>query len=185
MRFLAVLPLLASMCTPAAQPTSEPTSEPTSQPTSQPAARSAGATAAAVDRTELVDALAVLREWDAQRARAWARSDAGALRALYVRGSPAGQADVRLLRAYRQQGLVVRRLVTQVFAVRVLGSTPSSLRVSVFDRVAGGEVIEHGDVAPLRSSRPVTRTVTFRLDTGTWRVSGISGSGRGLRAARP
>ena len=73
-------------------------------------------------RSELVDALEVLHEWDVRRARAWARADLDALRALYVRGSGAGRADVRLLRAYRARGLVVRRLVTQVFAVRVLRS---------------------------------------------------------------
>ena len=73
-------------------------------------------------RADLVDALEVLHAWDTRRARAWAEADADALRALYVRGSAAGRADVRLLRAYAARGLVVRRLVTQVFAVRVLRS---------------------------------------------------------------
>ena len=108
----------------------------------------------------------MLHEWDVRRARAWARTDPDALRALYVRGSGAGRADVRLLRAYRARGLVVRRLVTQVFAVRVLRSDGSALQVRVFDRVAGGEVLDHGEVKPLRSSPPATRTITFRRDAG-------------------
>jgi hypothetical protein len=185
MRFLAALPLLVS-CTPAAPSDA--------QPDAQPDAQSAR-TSIVATRTDLVEALEVLHSWDAQRARAWARADPDALRALYARGSAAGRADVQLLRAYRARGLVVRRLVTQVFAVRVLRSNDSSLRLRVFDRVAGGEVLDHGDpeqgnpeqgsAAPLRSSRPVTRTIVFRLDGATWRVGEISGSGRGPRAARP
>ncbi len=175
MRFLAVLPLLVSMCAPAAQPGA--------QPGAQPDDTSAPMTSTAATRTDLVDALEVLHDWDARRARAWAESDPAALQALYVPGSAAGRADVRLLRAYWARGLVVRRLVTQVFAVRVLSSDGSSLRLRVFDRVAGGEVLEHGDVVPLRSSRPVTRTVSFRRDTGTWRVAAVIGTATGWAPA--
>jgi hypothetical protein len=173
MRILAVLPLLASLGAPVLQPPA--------QPRVQPVAMSHGDTA----RTQLVAALGVLHDWDARRARAWAHADPDALSALYVRGSGAGRADVRLLRAYRARGLVVRRLVTQVFAVRVLHSDGTALQVRVFDRVAGGELLDHGDKVPLRSSRPATRTITLRQDSGTWRVSEVSESGRAPRAARP
>lgn len=169
MRILAVLPLLALLWAPAVLPVAQPVTE----------ARPATA------RAQLVEALEVLREWDVRRARAWAREDLEAVRALYVRGSGAGKADVRLLRAYQERGLVVRRLVTQVFAVRVLRSDGSALQVRVFDRVAGGEVLDHGDVEPLRSSPPATRTITFRRDAGGWRLVEVSDSGRGPRAARP
>jgi len=177
MRFLAALPLLLSMCTPVAQTDN--------MPDASSDARPAATTSVTATRIDLVKALEVLHEWDADRARAWAQADPDALRALYVRGSGAGRADVQLLRAYRARGLVVRRLVTQVFAVRVLRTTYASLRLRVFDRVAGGEVLEHGMVTLLRSSRAVTRTITFRRDSATWRVCEISGSGRGPRAARP
>ena len=173
MRFLAVLPLLVSLGAPVAQPTDQPVVQP------------AGASRALTSRTQLAEARVVLHGWDARRARAWAQSDPAAVRALYVSGSAAGRADARLMRAYRARGLVVRRLVTQVFAVRVLASNASSLRLRVFDRVAGGEVREHGDVVRLPSSTPVTRTITFRRDARTWRVSEVSDSGRGPRAARP
>ena len=181
MRYLAVLPLLLSMCTPAAQSDNQSRGQSDSNPDARPAATSP----VAATRIDLVNALEVLHDWDRHRARAWARTDSDALRALYVHGSGAGLADVQLLRAYRARGLVVRRLETQVFAVSVLRTANASLRLRVFDRVAGGEVLERGKVTPLRSSRPVTRTITFRLDSGTWRVSEISGSGRGPRAARP
>jgi hypothetical protein len=90
-----------------------------------------------------------------------------------------------MLRAYRTRGLVVRRLVTQVFAVRVLRGDRTALQVRVFDRVAGGEVLDHGVVEPLRSSPPATRTIAFQHDAGAWRVAEVSDSGRGPRAARP
>jgi hypothetical protein len=169
MRILAVLPLLASLCAPAVQPAAQPVGKASSDP----------------DRGRLVEALEVLHGWDVRRARAWARADPDALGALYLRGSEAGRADARMLRAYREHGLVVRRLVTQVFAVRVLRSDGTALQVRVFDRVAGGEVLDHGDVEPLRSSPPATRTITFRRDAGTWRVAEVSDSGRAPRAARP
>ena len=169
MRILAVLPLLASLSAPAAQPVAQPVTDKRS----------------ATSRSQLVEALEVLNEWDARRALAWARSDLDALRALYVRGSGAGRADAQMLRAYRARGLVVRRLVTQVFAVRVLRSDRSALQVRVFDRVAGGEVLNHGDVEPLHSSPPATRTITFRRDGGTWRVAEVSDSGRVPRAVLP
>ena len=143
------------------------------------------APAAAAPRADLASALEVLHSWDARRADAWAATDVVALRSLYVRGSGAGRADVRLLRAYEARGFVVRRLVTQVFAVRVLHGNATALRLRVFDRVAGGEVLEDGGRVRLRSSPPVTRTITFRLDAGAWRVAEVSGSGRGPRGAQP
>ena len=169
MRILAALTLLAALCAPAVQSAAAPVAE----------------TGSGTTGRDLVQALEVLHDWDVRRARAWARADLDALRALYVRGSGAGRADARMLRAYRARGLVVRRLVTQVFAVRVLRSDMAALQVRVFDRVAGGEVLDHGDVVPLRSSPPATRTITFHRGAGGWRVADVSDSGRAPRAARP
>ncbi|MCW2712683.1 MAG: hypothetical protein JWP24_2877 [Marmoricola sp.] len=137
-----------------------------------------------VSRPDLLASLEVLHAWDARRAQAWADVDAKALGSLYQSGSAAGQADVRLLRAYRARGFVVRRLVTQVFAVEVLHSDATTLTLWVFDRVAGGEMVRAGRVAPLRSSPPVTRTVELRRESGAWRVASVSDSGGGPRAAR-
>ena len=135
-------------------------------------------------RADLAEGLAVLRRWDQLRAQAWAAPDAHALRSLYVPRSAAGRADLRLLRAYTVRGVVVRRIVTQVFAVRVLRHGSATLRLSVFDHVAGGQMVRHGRAAPLGSSRPVTRTVQFRRLDGSWRVAWVNGSGGGLREAR-
>ena len=135
-------------------------------------------------RADLVDALEVLHAWDKRRERAWVDVDADALRSLYVRGSGAGRADVRLLNAYAARGLVVRRIVTQVFAVSVLRSDRSVIRLRVCDRVAGGELVQDGHAVPLRSSRPVTREIELRLVSGSWRVAGVNDSGRAPRAVR-
>lgn len=134
-------------------------------------------------RTDLVHALEVLHDWDARREQAWAGADEEALRSLYLRDSAAGRADARLLRAYATRGLVVRRIVTQVFAVRVLDRGARTLRLRVFDRVAGGQLLHRGDAVPLGSSPPVTRTIELRLFSGRWLVASISGSERGPRAA--
>lgn len=140
--------------------------------------------AAPSPRFDLVASLEVLRGWDDHRAQAWSDTDGAALRSLYLPGSAVGRADVRLLRAYQTRGIVVRRLVTQVFAVEVQHRDATTLRVRVFDRVAGGELLRDGRVAPLRSSRPVTRTVELRREGSGWQVAEVSGSVPDPRAAR-
>ena len=125
-------------------------------------------------------ALGVLHAWDARRAEAWSRSDAQALRHLYVDGSVAADHDVSMLRAWRARRLVVRRLRTQVFAVRVVRSGRGVLVLRVLDRVTGGEITGRGAVRPLPTTTPVRREVELRRIGGTWRVAGVralSGSG--------
>jgi len=167
MRFLAALPLLIPLLVPGAvDPVQGQDVEPTAS------------------RTDLVDALEVLHAWDARRELAWAAVDATALRSLYVRGSGAGRADLRLLRAYATRGLVVRRMVTQVFAARVLHREQSQMRLQVFDRVAGGELVEDGHVLALPSSLPVSRDIELRLGRDGWLVAAVSGSDPAPRTAR-
>ena len=124
----------------------------------------------------------MLHDWDARREAAWAASDPGRLRRLYTPGSSAGRADVRLLRAYAVRGFVVRRLETQVFAVRALRTTPRRITLRVFDRVAGGEVASAGKPRPLPSTRPALRDVTFQRLGGAWR--GVRGQCEGSRPSR-
>jgi hypothetical protein len=130
-----------------------------------------------VESRDLLAASTVLHAWDARRESAWAASDTGALGSLYVRGSSTGAADVRLLRAYGARGLVVRRIVTQVFAVRVLhrGSTRMSLRV--VDRVAGGLVRDGRQTRPLGTTRPVVRVIVLRRVAREWKVAEVSAKG--------
>lgn len=171
MRFLAALPLVIPLGLPA------------SSTHAQAQAQVGLADATPSSRAHLVEALELLHAWDARRARAWGDNDRAELRALYVPGSLAGRADVRLLDAYADRGVVVSRLVTQVFAVRVLRQDAHVVRLRVVDRVAGGAVVHAGHEVTLRSSTPVTRTVTLRVVRGGWLVEGVSGSGRGLREA--
>ena len=121
-------------------------------------------------RTDVVEGLAVLHRWDERRALAWASTDERALRSLYLPGSAAAQSDVSLLRAYTARGLVVRRMVTQVFGVVVLRRDPDRLVLRVRDRVAGGIVVDHGREVALPSTRPVVRRLELRLVGGAWRL---------------
>lgn len=178
MRLLAALPMLLALVAPSCAASPSPGHD---LPRTGMVARGRASTVPRIQlaspraelaspRAELVEPLRVLREWDALRASAWARADEHALRALYVSGSGAGLADVRLLRAYQSRGVVVRRLVTQVFAVRILRSDQHLVRLLVFDRVAGGGLLVNGDPVALASSRPTVRTVELRRSSGRWRV---------------
>jgi len=124
----------------------------------------------AAPRVDVLRALAVLHGWDQERALAWAADDETALRNLYVPGSAAARADVRLMRSYTARGFVVRRLVTQVFGVRVLRSTADRIDVRVLDRVAGGEVVTRHQVLPLPSTRPALCRIVLRRVAATWQV---------------
>jgi hypothetical protein len=119
----------------------------------------------------------VLHGWDARRVQAWTGSDEQALRALYVPGSTAARADVRLLRSYTARGFVVRRIVTQVFGLRVLRSTPHRLVVRLLDRVAGGEVVTPERTVRLPSTKPVVRRIVLERLRGGWVVASVTGWG--------
>ena len=135
-------------------------------------------------RSALQEGLDVLHDWDARREAALVASDPGQLRRLYTPGSSAGRADVRLLRAYALRGFVVRRLETQVFAVRALRTTPRRITLRVFDRVAGGAVSSAGTRRRLASTGPAPRDVTFQRRGGGWVVSEVSARGPGPRGSR-
>lgn len=124
-------------------------------------------------RVAVVEALEVLHDWDRRRAGAWASSDEQAMRSLYLAGSSAARKDVRLLRSYRARGLVVRRIVTQVFGVRLLHRQPGRLTMRVLDRVAGGLVDDGDRELALPSSRPAVRRIEFRRIGGTWKVATV------------
>ena len=118
-------------------------------------------------------ALDVLHGWDDARSHAWARGDVAALRRLYVAGSAAGRADVRLLRRYLARGLVVRQLRMQVFAVHVIRRDVGILRVRVTDRVAGGVAVAGRHRLRLPVDRPTARTIVLRWVAGEWRVASV------------
>ena len=119
-----------------------------------------------------VEAAAVLRAWDADRAEAWARGSVAALRRLYVEG--AGERDAALLRDYFRRGLTVRDLRVQVLALEVLRHRPGEWLLRVTDRVAAGVVTSRdGTQQPLPRDRATTRDVLLvRRDAG-WRVAEV------------
>ena len=126
--------------------------------------------ASAPARSPVLD---VLHGWDGARSRAWATGDVAALRRLYVAGSAAGRADIRLLRRYLARGLVVRRLRMQVFSVQVMQRADGILRFRVTDRVAGGVAVAGRQRLRLPVDRPTARTVVLRRVAGEWRVASV------------
>lgn len=118
-------------------------------------------------------AVAVLTAWDARRAEAWAAGAASMLRPLYTRDSVAGRRDRAMLRAWAARGLAVRDLRTQLLAVRELCRTPTTWRLLVTDRVAGGTAAGPGGAWPLPRDAVTTRVVTLRWAGGAWRVASV------------
>ena len=118
-------------------------------------------------------ALVALHRWDRARSAAWAAGDVPALRRLYTPGSPAGRADVRLLRRYLARGLRVEGLATQVFSARVVVARPAWVRLVVVDRLAGGVARGHGGRVALPRDRADQRTITLRRVAGRWLVDDV------------
>jgi hypothetical protein len=132
----------------------------------------AGRAAAGSPTTE---ALRLLRSWDTQRAAAYAHGSAAALRRLYVAGSPAGVADVRLLTGYRARRLRVVDMRTQVLALRVLEAGPDRWRLAVTDRLARADARSAGSRkrVVLPWDQPTTRVLTLVRGRGAWRVLSV------------
>jgi len=144
-------------------------------------AREAGAPAPRVEPVEASTGPApaapppveVLRAWDAQRSRAWARGDPATLADLYAPGSVAGQRDRAMLRAWVARGLVVGRLHTQLLAVREVSRSRSTWTLRVTDRLVGGVAVGPGVRRPLPVDAATTRTVVLRRVDGRWLVASV------------
>lgn len=135
-------------------------------------------------------ALGVLTDWNARRASAWARGDPEALTALYAGGVATGRADVERLRRWRERGLVVDGLTTQILRARVRTFTGSRLSVEVTERVASAvarPVHEgaRGRAWALPRDGPDTSVVTMHRVGRRWvLVSATPVSGRGPDRSR-
>lgn len=116
---------------------------------------------------------AILAEWDGRRAAAWAEGDPGALRDLYADGSRAGAGDVRLLRRYRDRGLRVTGLRTQVLALRVVSHDDRLLRLMVTDRLVGGRVNDGDETMRLPADRASTRRIDLVRVGEEWLVDEV------------
>jgi hypothetical protein len=122
-------------------------------------------------------AAGVLHAWDARRADAWAHGDLAALRALYVRRSAAGRADLAMLRAWRARGLRVVGLHEQLLELRVRAATGSRLVLVVTDRVASAYAVGAGVRIPLPRDAPTTRRLVLLRRAGEWRMAAVAARG--------
>ena len=114
----------------------------------------------------------VLRAWDARRSRAYARADGAALADLYVAGSRTGAADRAVLRGYRDRGLRVTGMRTQVLAARVLRESGRRLVLLVTDVLVDAVADDRGGGRwALPHDRPSTRRVVLVHEDGAWRVA--------------
>ena len=114
----------------------------------------------------------ILAAWDERRASAWAAGDTEALGDLYVAGSRTGAADLRLLRLYRERGLAVTDLATQVLALEVVERSAARLVLVVTDRVVGGRAVDGGTSSiALPADRASTRRIVLMRQEGTWLVA--------------
>jgi hypothetical protein len=123
-------------------------------------------------------AIGVLHDWDRRRAAAYARGDVTALRRLYVPGSVAGRADVRLLEDYLARGYVVTGMRMQLVAVAVLATTGDRLRLRVTDRLRDAVAVAGTARVRLPRDEASDRVIVLRRDAGAWRVAAV-------RDARP
>ena len=124
-----------------------------------------------------VQAAAVLRRWDAARARAWAAGDVRRLGALYTPGSVAGRRDRAMLQAWLRRGLVVSDLRPQVLALREVRHGDGRWVLEVTDRVSSGQAVGRGAARPQPRDAATTTTVTQRRLHGRWRVESVSAAG--------
>ena len=125
--------------------------------------------------------VAVLDAWDVRRAAAWSRGDPAALRSLYVAGSAAGRADVRMLRAWVDRGLRVRAMRMQVLDAELVTRTADRIVLDVTDRLARAVAAGGGAEIRLPGDAASTRTVVLRRRAGEWRVAEVRERGQPAR----
>lgn len=128
-------------------------------------------------------ALLVLHRWDARRAAAYQAGGVHRLRFLYVAGSGAGRADVRVLRGYLLRGYRVAGMRTQVLALDVLASDSRRLEVQISDRLVGAVAVRGPRRLALPRDATSTRVVSLvRSAGGLWQVSAVRDAPAGAAA---
>ncbi|MCR1783196.1 hypothetical protein KVF89_11685 [Nocardioides carbamazepini] len=123
-----------------------------------------------IDVARAVGSLAVLRDWDRARSRAWEEADPAALRGLYAPGAAAGARDVAMLRAWLRRGLRVEGMAMQVLAVELRRRTDHRIVLVVTDRLAGAVGVRSlsGERTALPRDGPTTRRLEFVRDGSRW-----------------
>lgn len=121
-----------------------------------------------------VSSLAVLRDWDAARARAWSRAAPQQLGRLYLPGSAAGERDVAMLQRWRQRGMRVRGMRMQVLSVTLRHRSARRLVLEVTDRLVGAVAVAPGGRRiALPQDRASARRLVFQLRSGRWVVAAV------------
>lgn len=118
-------------------------------------------------------AVAVLHEWDRDRAAAWRRGDPDALERLYTRGAGAGQADRELLASYVERGLRVTGMRMQVAEVDVESVSTDRIVMVVTDRVVGAVAVGRRTRTGLPRDRWSRHRVVLVRVAGRWRVAEV------------
>jgi hypothetical protein len=123
-------------------------------------------------------AVRMLHDWDEQRAAAYSAGSARRLRDLYVPGSSAGAADLRVLRGYRERGLRVTRMRSQVLSLSVLDRRPGWRLLGVTDRLVATVAMRAGRRVVLPRDRATSHEITMmRGGDGRWRVAEVTDPG--------
>lgn len=171
-RLLPVLTALACACVVAtlvvtvARP-----GEPTTGRPGPAAARPSEARASEAHPSGTGSAARVLADWDARRSAAWAAGDVSALAGLYTEGSRTGAADVELFGHYRDRGLTVEGLTTQLLALSVVQRGPRRLVLDVTDRVVAGRAVGGTRPVALPTDRASARRIVLVRPGRTWLVA--------------
>ncbi len=127
----------------------------------------------------------VLHAWDEQRAAAYASGSVKRLRDLYVPGSTAGAADLRVLHGYRERGLRVTHMHTQVLSLSVLDRRPGWRLLGVTDRLVGAVAVRAGRRVALPQDQATSHQIAMmRGADGRWRVSEVTDPGSGNHKSR-
>lgn len=163
---LACASVVATLVVTVARPGESPTGPP-----GPAAARSSEARPSEVQGSEPASASAILAAWDARRSAAWADGDLGALAGLYAEGSRTGATDLRLLGHYRDRGLTVEGLTTQLLTVSVAQRGPDRLVLDVTDRVVAGRAVGGTRPVALPTDRASARRVVLVRPGRTWLVA--------------
>jgi hypothetical protein len=130
-------------------------------------------------------ALDVLHRWDSRRAAAYAAGSPGRLSDLYLPGSAAGAADVHLLQRYRDRGLRVVRMRTQVLALVVLERRADRWTLRVTDRLDAAVASRGTSQVRLPRDASSVRVLVLTRSSGRWRMADVLPARRASRARPP
>ncbi len=117
----------------------------------------------------------VLVELDGRRGRAYATSDAAALAAVYVPGSPALAADLARLRELQRRGARATDLALRISDVSVLRERPDAVELTVVDTLDGYRLrFADGVVRTAAGRGAASWTVRLLRTSAGWRIHSVA-----------